>query len=139
MSAAKIAWLLWYAFRRGTPPSHGKVLVISTKPILCILYAVAALAIGAVALAQSTGGKLPGTSTEWPTYGHDSGGMRFSPVTQITPANVARLKVAWVYHMKPAGATAPAPSRGPVAGAGDTPEGTPVRPWWWPGARRLGF
>src|SRR5215467_7639020 len=39
-------------------------------------------------------------STEWPTYGHDSGGMRFSPLKQITPANVAKLQPAWVYHMK---------------------------------------
>ncbi len=42
-------------------------------------------------------------STEWPTYGHDTGGMRFSPLTQITPENVARLKQAWVYHMRPLG------------------------------------
>jgi quinoprotein glucose dehydrogenase len=28
--------------------------------------------------------------------------MRFSPATQITPANVSQLTVAWVYHMKPA-------------------------------------
>ena len=28
-------------------------------------------------------------SKEWPTYGHDSGGMRYSPLTQITPANVS--------------------------------------------------
>ena len=53
-------------------------------------------------------------SKEWPTYGHDSGGMRFSPLTEITPANVGRLKVAWVYHMKPV-ASAPVASS-PVAG-----------------------
>src|ERR1041385_7658737 len=40
-------------------------------------------------------------STEWPTYGHDSGGMRFSPLTQITAGNVGSLRVAWVYHLKP--------------------------------------
>jgi len=45
-------------------------------------------------------------SNEWPTYGHDPGGMRFSPVTQITPANVSQLNVAWVYHMKPPEAAA---------------------------------
>lgn len=44
-------------------------------------------------------------SREWPTYGHDAGGLRFSPLTQITPANVGQLQVAWVYHMKPAGTT----------------------------------
>ncbi len=40
------------------------------------------------------------------------------PLTQITPANVGQLQVAWVYHMRPAttaaaaGAAAPAPGRG---------------------------
>jgi quinoprotein glucose dehydrogenase len=40
-------------------------------------------------------------SGDWPAYGHDSGGGRFSPLTQITPDNVARLQVAWTYHMNP--------------------------------------
>src|SRR5271167_1869058 len=38
--------------------------------------------------------------TDWPTFGHDAGGRRFSPLTQITPKNVDRLKIAWVYHVK---------------------------------------
>jgi quinoprotein glucose dehydrogenase len=38
---------------------------------------------------------------DWQTYGHDKGGQRHSPLQQITPANVAGLKPAWVYHMKP--------------------------------------
>ena len=45
--------------------------------------------------------KRAGRSTEWPTYGHDPGGKRFSPLTQLTPANVGQLEVAWVYHMRP--------------------------------------
>lgn len=45
------------------------------------------------------------TPTEWPTYGHDYGDARFSPLTQITPANVSNLKVAWDFHMKPPGET----------------------------------
>ena len=35
---------------------------------------------------------------DWPSYGHDAGGMRYSPLTQITRENVAQLKVAWVFH-----------------------------------------
>lgn len=31
----------------------------------------------------------------WPAYGGDQGGMRFSPASQITPANVTKLKPAW--------------------------------------------
>ena len=38
---------------------------------------------------------------EWPAYGHDYGESRFSPLGQITPANVASLKPVWTYHMKP--------------------------------------
>jgi quinoprotein glucose dehydrogenase len=44
-------------------------------------------------------------ATDWPTYGHDPGGQRFSPLQQITPANVTRLRVAWTYHMRPADTT----------------------------------
>ena len=60
------------------------------------------------ARAQSKG--APSPSTEWPTYGHDPGGARYSPLTEITPANVGRLSVAWVYHMKPTDITAPTAS-----------------------------
>jgi quinoprotein glucose dehydrogenase len=31
----------------------------------------------------------------WPAYGGDAGGTRYSSLTQITPANVGRLQVAW--------------------------------------------
>jgi quinoprotein glucose dehydrogenase len=43
--------------------------------------------------------------------------MRYSPLTQITPENVSRLQVAWVYHMKPAPA-APSPDAGAPAPGG---------------------
>ncbi len=43
--------------------------------------------------------------TDWPNYGNDRRRpWRYSPLTQITPANVSSLKVAWTYHMKPADA-----------------------------------
>jgi quinoprotein glucose dehydrogenase len=34
---------------------------------------------------------------DWPYYGADQGGQRFSPAAQITPDNVKALKVAWTY------------------------------------------
>jgi quinoprotein glucose dehydrogenase len=48
-------------------------------------------------------------SGSWPTINLDSGGTRYSPLAQITPANVRHLKVAWIYHMKPAPAAGAAP------------------------------
>lgn len=34
----------------------------------------------------------------WAYYGHDAGGMRYSPLTQITRSNVSKLRVAWTVH-----------------------------------------
>ena len=73
-----------------------------------VVIAAAILPSRPAARAQSKG--APSPSTEWPTYGHDPGGARYSPLTDITPANVGRLSVAWVYHMKPTDITAPTAS-----------------------------
>jgi quinoprotein glucose dehydrogenase len=43
--------------------------------------------------------------TDWTTSGHDLGGQRYSPLTQITKSNVANLQIAWTYHLTPAGYT----------------------------------
>jgi quinoprotein glucose dehydrogenase len=39
-----------------------------------------------------------GPIDDWPYYGHDAGGMRYSPLTEINKENVTQLKVAWVFH-----------------------------------------
>jgi hypothetical protein len=38
------------------------------------------------------------SEADWPNYGNDPGGMRHSALSQINRENVARLKVAWIYH-----------------------------------------
>jgi quinoprotein glucose dehydrogenase len=35
---------------------------------------------------------------EWHAYGRSDYGQRYSPLAQITPANVGNLQVAWTYH-----------------------------------------
>jgi quinoprotein glucose dehydrogenase len=52
------------------------------------------LTLGAAVL-SSPPAKLAG---DWPVYGHDPGGTRFSPLTQIDRNNVSQLKIAWTYH-----------------------------------------
>jgi quinoprotein glucose dehydrogenase len=37
-------------------------------------------------------------SDDWPFYGHDAGGMRYSPLAQINRTNVSKLTIAWVFH-----------------------------------------
>lgn len=47
------------------------------------------------ALGQRPEALSPG---EWPAYGRDSGGQRYSPLAEITQANAAKLEVAWMYR-----------------------------------------
>jgi len=39
----------------------------------------------------------PAADVDWPFYGGDAGGERYSPAAQITAANVRALKIAWTY------------------------------------------
>ena len=54
--------------------------------------------------------------TDWPTYGNDLAGTRYSPLKQIDTKNVDKLVRAWTYHMNPG--TAPA-TAAPAAGTPD--------------------
>jgi quinoprotein glucose dehydrogenase len=38
------------------------------------------------------------TNTDWPNYGNDTGGTRYSPLALIDRTNVTKLKQAWIYH-----------------------------------------
>lgn len=40
----------------------------------------------------------PAPDTGWSAYGGDAGGTRYSPLVQITPANVADLREAWIFR-----------------------------------------
>jgi quinoprotein glucose dehydrogenase len=48
--------------------------------------------------AQSTAKTAPSETSDWPNYGNDPGGMRYSPLAQINQENVANLQVAWTFH-----------------------------------------
>ena len=56
------------------------------------------LVIVCFALASLGANGQTSSRAEWPNYGNDPGGMRYSPLTQINRDNVSKLKVAWVYH-----------------------------------------
>ena len=58
----------------------------------------------------SAAGTAVPAAGEWPAYGRDPGGMRYSPLAQINPSNVGGLTVAWTYHMKPAVVESSSPS-----------------------------
>src|SRR6188472_4022779 len=57
---------------------------------------------------------------DWPMYNRDLGGTRFSPLKQITSKNVASLKLAWQFKLRP-------DTTGPAAGGlGAFSQATPI-------------
>jgi len=58
------------------------------------ILVVAAVAGARLAAAEPT----DHAAADWPFYGGDAGGSRYSLLTQIDKNNVAQLKIAWEYH-----------------------------------------
>ena len=61
------------------------------KRITASLAAVISLAVVSVGSENKSNG-------EWPVYGHDPGGQRFSPLTAINRQNVHSLQIAWTFR-----------------------------------------
>ena len=47
---------------------------------------------------NSTDAPLPREASEWPAYGGDHGGLRYSDLDDIRRENVGRLEIAWTYR-----------------------------------------
>jgi membrane-bound PQQ-dependent dehydrogenase (glucose/quinate/shikimate family) len=76
------------------PGSQGET-PVKIAPWLILVFAVV------VWCAKSPNGMQESTGIsrgDWPYYGHDPEGTRYSPLRQIDRKNVSRLKVAWVFH-----------------------------------------
>src|SRR4029078_2517109 len=64
------------------------------KPIPVIVVCLLSLS---VFLAQTPRPPSPG---DWPMYSRDLSGTRYSPLTQITTKNVAKLTSAWTFRLR---------------------------------------
>ncbi len=65
---------------------------------LSLLAFVRASAFLLASAVHATADSTNSAADDWPCYGHDAGGMRHSPLTQINRENVSQLKVAWTFH-----------------------------------------
>ena len=99
---------------RGLAQGHGAERPAAWRGAGIPLAVSLVLALGAGAYSLTTpphlelGGNLPTATTapadgpvpdgDWHAYGRTGWGQRYSPLDQITPANVDRLQVAWTYH-----------------------------------------
>jgi len=59
---------------------------------MALLSLFCAVVAASAALGQGSG------NTDWPNYGNDPGGMRYSSLAQINRENVSKLQVAWIFH-----------------------------------------
>src|ERR1700688_701218 len=64
----------------------------SSQSMFRMLVLIGVAFAGVTARSQTSG------DTEWPNYGNDPGGMRYSPLSQVNRENVSKLKVAWIFH-----------------------------------------
>src|SRR5690349_5870750 len=81
-------------FHLGTTRGKAKVCAVA-RPLAFLLGTL-------FACPPLMAGQTASPTQEWRSYGHDAGGMRHSPLDQITPRNVQNLAPAWTFHMRPA-------------------------------------
>ncbi len=67
-------------------------------PLILLAAVLAAAVAGARDLPFGGDGLADSVTADWPAYGRDAGGSRYSPLSQVTRDNVRHLEVAWVYR-----------------------------------------
>src|SRR5918996_5673267 len=89
-----------------------------------LVLATCAASIIGIAVAAQAPAPQQVAAGDWPMYSRDPGGTRFSPLTDITPANVSRLAQAWSVQLtQPAGRRGGGPgAAGRGAGRGAAPD-----------------
>ena len=105
-------WLLmpWVTRELRNPerPRHASAFSWNGLPLTAAVLASIVVAVYAMvtptndlsgSLPTAAAGEAKPNSTapdgDWPVYGRTNAGLRYSPLTQITPENVSKLKVAW--------------------------------------------
>jgi len=93
LSAAPARWRLGLGAIAAT--------VVATALLFGILGSRDTVAVAALPAPRSPGYSDPSgqaTGADWPAYGGTYSARRFSPLAQITPANVGKLERAWLIH-----------------------------------------
>jgi quinoprotein glucose dehydrogenase len=91
--------------------------------------AVASVSITTLTVALAAQSRAQQATGDWPMYSHSLSGQRYSPLADITPANVAQLVPAWTLRLtEPAGRRGggPPPPAAAAAGAPAAGAGAPA-------------
>ncbi len=87
----------------GADRSSAALLSVAPTPVAGLRVAlvfVALLVAGCTSVPDpgAIGEARPRQASEWPHYGGDAGGQRYSDVGQITRENVSQLEIVWTHH-----------------------------------------
>lgn len=102
--AGLFAWSPWWFARRTASPQnsgHARKAALAGAGLVAIAGITGLVAYDHTANADATPPRVPaaaGDASQWLNYGNDLGASRFSAASQITPANVDGLEVAWVFR-----------------------------------------
>ncbi len=72
--------------------------IFAEAPVLILLIGLAAASVAYPVPSASQIAPAGYTTTGWPSYGNDKGGMRYAQVSGITPDNVSQLKIEWIFR-----------------------------------------
>lgn len=112
MPATMGLWMMTPWFRRGmhivSPLPHARLLWTSLALVVIVPVGLLFWLDHTREPFDASYASRTGAQGDWSHYGNDLGGSRYSPLDQITPANVAALKPAWTYHTGPVPKGAPA-------------------------------
>ena len=86
-------WVAWPIIRQ-----FGRTGIIMGATLLVVLPASALAYLNRTEIGSGVVPPSVATSGEWPSYGNDQGGSRFSDLTQINTSNIAQLQLAWQYR-----------------------------------------
>jgi quinoprotein glucose dehydrogenase len=97
---------LWFAAASARSALHGSqrfatwiIIATSLAGIGLIVAAVLWQPASASMSDHVVGAAVQPGDGDWPEYGREKGGTRFSPLSQITRENVGQLEVAWTYRV----------------------------------------
>jgi len=101
-----LPWVFRSLTRASPVPLRTGVMALAASLVLAAIVGIAALVTpdgnewthGLAWRGGPAPASLAAQDGDWPAYGGTSAGQRFSPLAQITPANVGRLERVWTFH-----------------------------------------
>jgi len=72
-----------------------RIIILGTRSMIPIKYVLATVLVASAVSVAGWQPDRPSRQQDWPFYGGDQGGMKYSPLTDVKASTISRLGVAW--------------------------------------------